>query len=59
MARVLGRENSKQSGLDGSRVYEYFLAGRHQEIADYYLRDVDPVRSIYRRIRFISSITES
>jgi hypothetical protein len=57
MARIMGLGSSKQAGIDGSRVYDYFLEGRHQEIADYCLRDVELVRSIYQRIKFISTET--
>jgi hypothetical protein len=55
LAKVMGLESSKRSGLDGSRAYDYFLAGGHQEIADYCLRDVDMVREIFHRINFISA----
>ena len=51
LARVLGLESSKQ-GMDGSRVYEEFCAGRHDEIACYCMRDVELVRRIYFRLTF-------
>ena len=54
LAKILGLESSKQNGLDGSKVYDYFLAGRHQEIADYCLRDVEVARAIYLRMNFLS-----
>lgn len=53
VAKILGLESSKQDGVDGSTVYDLFLAGRHQEIADYCLRDVDLIRQIYRRLKFL------
>jgi hypothetical protein len=53
LARVLGIESSKRDGVDGSTVYDLFLAGRHQEIADYCLRDVELTRMMYRRLNFI------
>jgi hypothetical protein len=53
LAKVLGLESSKQDRLDGSKVYDYFLAGRHQEIADYCLRDVEVARAIYLRMNFL------
>jgi predicted PolB exonuclease-like 3'-5' exonuclease len=52
VARVLGLASSKENGMDGGKVYELFLAGRHQEIADYCLRDVAVTRAIYRRMNF-------
>jgi 3'-5' exonuclease len=54
LAKILGLESSKQNGIDGSTVYDLFLAGRHQEIADYCIRDVELVRKIYRRLNFLS-----
>lgn len=51
LARVLGLPSSKQ-GMDGSRVYEVFCAGRHDEIACYCMRDVELVRLIYCRLTF-------
>jgi hypothetical protein len=53
VAKVLGLESSKQNGIDGSAVYDLFLAGRHQEISDYCIRDVELVRKIYRRLNFL------
>ena len=51
MAALLGLESSKQ-GLDGSRVYDFFLEGQDAEIADYCLRDVRLAHEIYRRMNF-------
>jgi hypothetical protein len=52
LAKALGLESSKGQGIDGSRVYDYFCAGCHEEIADYCMRDVELVRAIYRRMNF-------
>ena len=52
LARVLGLETSKSEGMDGSRVYEKFCAGCHDEIARYCLRDVELVRQVYYRMVF-------
>jgi hypothetical protein len=52
LARVLGLDSPKQDGMDGSRVYDLFLEGRHQEIADYVMRDCECTRAIYRRLIF-------
>lgn len=54
LAEVLHLESSKVNGLDGSRVYDYFREGRHEEIADYCRRDVALVRDIYYRMKFLS-----
>jgi 3'-5' exonuclease len=53
LAKVLHLESSKQNGLDGSHVYDYFMAGRHEEIADYCKRDVALVRTIYYQMKFL------
>ena len=52
LAKILGLPTSK-NGIDGSMVYDLFLAGRHEEIANYCMRDVELTRSIYHRLNFI------
>jgi len=52
LARVLGLESPKQDEIDGSRVYDLFLEGRHEEIANYCMRDCESTRAIYRRLNF-------
>jgi hypothetical protein len=52
LARVLGLESSKCEGMDGSKVYEKFCAGCHDEIARYCMRDVELVRQVYYRMVF-------
>ena len=41
---------SKTEGIDGSKVYDFWLAGRHQEIYDYCAQDVRVVRDVYRAL---------
>jgi hypothetical protein len=53
MAKVMGLPSSKKDGIDGSRVYDLFLEGRHQEICDYCLADCELTRSLYQRINFL------
>ena len=45
-------ESPKSGGVDGSQVYDFYLAGRLQEINAYCLRDVRVTRAIYRRMTF-------
>lgn len=52
LAKVLSLQSSKTDGVDGSRVSELFETGRHREIYDYCLRDVQLTRAIYRRMVF-------
>ena len=41
---------SPKGGMDGSQVYEYYLAGRHEEIKEYCIKDVVATREVYRRM---------
>ncbi len=52
VADAIGVCSSKEEGIDGSRVYDYFLASRHEEIALYCMRDVECTREIYYCINF-------
>jgi hypothetical protein len=52
LAAVLGVDMTKTEGMDGSRVYDEFLAGNHELIADYCIQDVKLVRAIYYRMVF-------
>jgi predicted PolB exonuclease-like 3'-5' exonuclease len=51
LARALGVASPKE-GMDGSQVYDYYLAGRLDEICQYCLRDVQATREIYRKMTF-------
>ena len=53
LAKVLGLESSKDGGIDGSQVYDFYLAGKHDEIYEYCKRDVELTRKVYRRMRFL------
>jgi predicted PolB exonuclease-like 3'-5' exonuclease len=44
---------SPKEGMDGSKVYEAFVAGRMNEIYEYCRGDVDTVRRVYRRLKFL------
>jgi uncharacterized protein (DUF3820 family) len=52
LAAVLQLGMAKTEGMDGGCVYDHFLNGRHQEIADYCMRDVELTREIYYRLTF-------
>jgi hypothetical protein len=52
LASVLGIGMTKTEGIDGGRVYDEFLAGNHELIAEYCLQDVKVVRAIYYRMVF-------
>jgi predicted PolB exonuclease-like 3'-5' exonuclease len=53
LARVMGMSSSKQNGVDGSRVYDLYLEGRHQEICDYCVADCELTRALYYKINFL------
>jgi 3'-5' exonuclease len=52
LACALGLDSSKREGIDGSKIYDLYLQGRHRDIADYCLRDVELTRQAYYRLTF-------
>jgi DNA polymerase elongation subunit (family B) len=52
LARALNLPSSKANGIDGSKVYDFYVKNRHVEIADYCLQDVLLTREIYYRMQF-------
>lgn len=52
VAEAIGIQSSKGGDIDGSRIYDYFRAGKHHEIALYCMRDVECTREIYYCINF-------
>lgn len=52
LAKALGLESSKDGGIDGSQVYDFYLAGKLEEIYEYCKRDVKLTREIYKRMVF-------
>ena len=49
---ALGLASPKEEGIDGSKVYDYYLAGKQDEIIKYCIRDVEATREVYKRITF-------
>lgn len=49
---ALGISSPKEEGIDGSKVYDYFLAGKLDDICKYCMRDVDATRKVYKRMTF-------
>jgi len=49
---ALGLASPKEEGIDGSKVYDHFLAGKGEEICKYCQRDVDATRLVYKRMIF-------
>jgi hypothetical protein len=52
LAEILNVGITKTEGMEGSRVYEEFMAGSHDRIAEYCLQDVQMARAIYYRMVF-------
>jgi 3'-5' exonuclease len=49
---ALGIPTPKDEGIDGSKVNEFFKAGKISEICEYCKRDVETVRAVYKRMTF-------
>jgi predicted PolB exonuclease-like 3'-5' exonuclease len=52
LSLALGIPTPKE-GVDGSQVFEFYRAGRIEEIVAYCKRDVETTRAVYKRMRFI------
>lgn len=52
LALSLNLKSSKEEGLSGPNIYDYFCANRHEEIADYCMRDVELAKRIYALMQF-------
>ncbi|RJQ14517.1 hypothetical protein C4553_00370 [Candidatus Parcubacteria bacterium] len=52
LASSFGIKSSKEGDLDGSKVYEFYKAGKLKEICDYCNADVEVTRAIYKRMTF-------
>jgi predicted PolB exonuclease-like 3'-5' exonuclease len=52
LAKILGLQSSKDGGIDGSQLYDYYLAGKFEEIYNYCARDVKLTREIYKKMVF-------
>lgn len=52
LAIALGLPSSKDKGIDGSQVYDFYLEDKHKEIYEYCKRDVELTRKVYKRMTF-------
>jgi len=50
----LGVTSPKEAGIDGSKVYDFYLDGKAEEIYKYCKRDVEATRSVYERMTFMT-----
>lgn len=54
LCRLLGIASPKDTGVDGSQVYDLYVAGEMQRIADYCLADCRAALECYRRIQEVA-----
>ena len=54
LAQGLQLSASTGAGVDGANVYEYWLAGRYQDIAAYNRQSVSWARELYKRFLFLT-----
>ncbi|MFA7243879.1 MAG: ribonuclease H-like domain-containing protein [Patescibacteria group bacterium] len=52
LSLILGIASPKEQGIDGGKVYDYFLSGKGDEIIEYCKRDVEATRAVYEKITF-------
>jgi hypothetical protein len=55
LCKAFGMEG-KADDMDGSKVYDLWLAGEHEKIAQYCMDDVHKVREIHKRMTFMESV---
>jgi hypothetical protein len=51
LCRALGVPSPKDDGIDGSKVFDAWLAGEHERIAAYNLRDTLATREVWHRLQ--------
>ncbi|MBS1808652.1 MAG: ribonuclease H-like domain-containing protein [Acidobacteria bacterium] len=52
LAQALAVPSPKAAGVTGDNVYDLYQQGRHEEIAQYCMRDVVCVRDVFHRLRY-------
>lgn len=52
LALAFGVPSSKDGGIDGSQVAEFYKNGKVDEIVEYCKRDVETTRAVYQRMTF-------
>jgi 3'-5' exonuclease len=53
LCKALGIKSPKEEGVDGSQVYDLWMAGKYDEIRDYNCRDVEATRAVWKRLNWI------
>lgn len=52
LAKILDLKSSKDGGIDGSKVYDFYKKKKFKEIYDYCRKDVKLTREIYKKMTF-------
>ena len=52
LTQALGIPSPKESGVDGLGIYDLYQQGRHEEIAEYCMRDVRCAREAFYRLQY-------
>jgi len=52
LAQALGIPSPKESGMNGLSIYNLYQQGRHEEIAQYCMRDVKCAREVFYRLQY-------
>lgn len=52
LAQAFGIPSSKNGEVTGKTVYKAYKAGKHKEICDYCVKDVEVTREVYKKINF-------
>ncbi len=52
LTRAMGIASPKEGGIDGSKVFDYYKAGKLDEIYEYCKADVEAVRQVYKKMVF-------
>lgn len=52
LAQTLGIQSPKESGMNGLSIYDLYQHGRHEEIAQYCMRDVKCAREVFYRLQY-------
>lgn len=56
LAQALAVPSPKEAGVTGDNVYDLYQQGRHEEIAQYCMRDVLCVRAVFHRLRYETEV---
>jgi len=54
LAQALGLTSPKDFGVDGLGIYDLYQQGRHEEIAQYCMRDVKCAREVFYRLQYVT-----